>query len=157
MMQQTRPAAAAARRGGPLCSSRRAAVPVVARASKSAKTTKGTTTAVAEPKRKGPGFFSQAIQALDLSEARSKSDADLLYEAKYGKLEGGRMSPEQYAALRRKVGGTAKTFFKEWVEEDVVAPSGFATSAPQVPFLPLLVGVVVALLGATVFVVEKTA
>lgn len=153
MMQQTRPAAATVR--GPI-SSRRAAVSVVARASKSTKAS--TTTAVAEPKRKGPGFFSQAIQALDLSEARSESDAELLYRAKYGKLEGGKMSPEQYAALRRKVGGTAKTFFKEWVEEDVVAPSGFAsTSTAQVPFLPLLVGVVVALLGATVYVVEKTA
>lgn len=29
-----------------------------------------------------------------------------------------RMSREQYGALRRKVGGTGKDFFKEWVEEE---------------------------------------
>jgi hypothetical protein len=82
-------------------------------------------------RRKEPGFFSQAVQALDFSEVRaskllqaapqplhhqrrrppsqvrSKSDADLLYEAKYGELKDGKMSREQYAALRRKIGGTA--------------------------------------------------
>jgi len=46
---------------------------------------------------------------------RSKSDAALLYEAKYGKRdESGKMTPEQYAALRRKVGGTAKDYWKDW-------------------------------------------
>jgi hypothetical protein len=52
---------------------------------------------------------SQTLQALDFSAPRSKRDADLLYEAKYGKRgEDGRMSREQYGALRRKIGGTAK-------------------------------------------------
>ena len=42
-------------------------------------------------------------------QVRSKSDAELLYEAKYGKRGAdGKMSREQYAALRRRVGGTAK-------------------------------------------------
>jgi hypothetical protein len=53
--------------------------------------------AAAHLARKEAGFFSQAVQALDFSEARSKSDADLLYDAKYGDLKGGKMSPEQYA------------------------------------------------------------
>ena len=38
-------------------------------------------------------------------------DADLLYEAKYGvRAADGKMTREQYAALRRKVGGTAKDY-----------------------------------------------
>jgi hypothetical protein len=42
-------------------------------------------------------------------QVRSKSDAELLYEAKYGRRDAsGKMSREQYAALRRRVGGTAK-------------------------------------------------
>lgn len=42
-------------------------------------------------------------------QVRSKNDAELLYEAKYGKRgEDGKMTREQYAALRRRVGGTAK-------------------------------------------------
>lgn len=42
-------------------------------------------------------------------QTRSKRDAELLYEAKYGKRgSDGKMSREQYAALRRRVGGTAK-------------------------------------------------
>ena len=48
------------------------------------------------------------LSAFDFSTARSKSDAELLYDARYGELKGGKMSPEQYAALRRKIGGTAK-------------------------------------------------
>ena len=50
----------------------------------------------------------------DFAEVRSKSDAALLYDAKYGELEGGKMSKEQYQALRRRVGGTAKDYFKSW-------------------------------------------
>ena len=46
---------------------------------------------------------------MDFSAPRSKRDADLLYEAKYGtRGEDGKMSREQYGALRRKIGGTAK-------------------------------------------------
>lgn len=52
------------------------------------------------PGTSGLGSF---ISALDFAEVRSKSDAALLYEAKYGKLNNGKMSREQYQALRRKV------------------------------------------------------
>ncbi len=42
-------------------------------------------------------------------QVRSTSDAELLYDAKYGKREeNGKMTPEQAAALRRRVVGTAK-------------------------------------------------
>ncbi len=40
-------------------------------------------------------------------------DAELLYEAKYGKRENGKMTREQYGALRRKIGGTYSDFLKE--------------------------------------------
>ena len=51
-------------------------------------------------------------------------DADLLYEAKYGQRgEDGKMSKEQYQALRRKIGGTAKDYWKDWVEEERVENS----------------------------------
>ena len=53
-------------------------------------------------------------------------DADLLYEAKYGQRgEDGKMSKEQYQALRRKIGGTAKDYWKDWVEEERVENSEF--------------------------------
>lgn len=144
MMMQQQQKLAGARAGRPTT------VSVVARATK---------TKVAEPaaKRKGPGFFSQTVSALDFQEKTNKSDAELLYEAKYGTLENGKMTREQYQALRRRVGGTAKGFFKEWVEEDVTPAYMKESSGTQVPFLPLLVGVVVALVGVTVVVVEKTA
>jgi hypothetical protein len=45
---------------------------------------------------KSPSFLTQFTNAIDFSEARSKSDARLLYDAKYGKLENGKMSREQY-------------------------------------------------------------
>jgi hypothetical protein len=42
--------------------------------------------------------MAQTISALDFAEVRSKSDADLLYEAKYGKRGAdGKMTKEQYA------------------------------------------------------------
>jgi len=114
--------------------------------------------APAPEEKKKTSFFAQTISALDFQETRSKKDADLLYDAKYGKRsDDGKMTPEQYAALKRKVGGTAKGFFKEWVEEDVTPVAGFAAGSARVPFLPLLVGVVVALLGVTVIVVQRTA
>jgi hypothetical protein len=47
---------------------------------------------------------------------RGHADAEMLYDAKYGKLENGRMTREQYAALRRKVGGTAKDYWKSWID-----------------------------------------
>lgn len=155
MMQQQKAAAAASSARAPAAVPRSRAVSVVARATKT-KTTKAAEVAES-PKKKGPGFLSQTISALDFSETRSKRDADLLYEAKYGKLEGGKMSREQYAALRRKVGGTAQDYFKEWVEEDVTPAYMKQNSGTQVPLLPVLIGVVFALVGVTIVVVEKTA
>lgn len=43
------------------------------------------------------GAISQALNALDFTSTRSQKDADLLYEAKYGKRgEDGKMTPQQY-------------------------------------------------------------
>jgi hypothetical protein len=43
------------------------------------------------------------------------ADAELLYEAKYGDRSenGGKMSREQYRALRRKIGGTGESILRE--------------------------------------------
>lgn len=61
-------------------------------------------------------------------------DADLLYEAKYGKRGAdGKMSPEQYQALRRKIGGTAKDYWKDWVEEERVENSELARYSRSSP------------------------
>lgn len=101
-----------------------------------------------------------ALSAFDFSAARSRSDAELLYDARYGKLEGGKMSPEQYQALRRKVGGTAKDFWKTSI--DVVGEytdKGYIAKEPtasNVPALPFLVGTVVALFGTVGYVVAQT-
>lgn len=85
--------------------------------------------------RKGVSLLGSITNALDFNEVRSQSDAELLYDAKYGKRgEDGRMSRyggiiavknmcthrmhrEQYRALRRKIGGTGRDFFKVRVEE----------------------------------------
>lgn len=63
-------------------------------------------------------------------------------------------------ALRRKIGGTARDYWKDWVEEEQV--KNIKTyykpgEAAAVPFLPFLVGVVVAMLAATAYVVAQTA
>lgn len=147
--QKAAAAAAAAQTRRPALAPRRRAAVVVARATKT----------TAEPKtKKSPSFLSQTISALDFAETRSKRDAELLYEAKYGERgPDGKMTREQYQALRRKIGGTARDYWKDWVEEDVTPAYMKESSPTQVPFLPLLVGVVVALVGVTVVVVEKTA
>lgn len=59
------------------------------------------------------------LDAFDFSATRSKKDAELLWQAKYERSPDGKMSREQYAALRRKVGGTAKDFFKSFVEDEM--------------------------------------
>ena len=53
--------------------------------------------------------------AFDFSAARSEDDAILIAKAR-GMRKGQKMSPEQYQALRRKVGGTAKDYWKGWVD-----------------------------------------
>lgn len=63
--------------------------------------------------RKGTSVLGSIVNALDFNEVRSQSDAELLYDAKYGKRgEDGRMTREQYSALRRRVVGTSRDFFK---------------------------------------------
>ena len=105
----------------------------------------------------------QTLNALDFAAPRSKRDADLLYEAKYGQRgEDGKMTREQYQALRRKIGGTAKDYWKDWIQEERVEDRGGLYFKPDdtvatVPFLPVLVGILVAVLGATVLVVQQTA
>ncbi|XP_010504528.1 PREDICTED: uncharacterized protein LOC104781528 [Camelina sativa] len=63
-------------------------------------------------------LFTQLTDALDFSQVRSEKDADLLYEAREATKSGGKMTQEQYGALRRKIGGTYKDFFKSYVEVD---------------------------------------
>jgi hypothetical protein len=99
------------------------------------------------------------LSAFDFSTARSKSDAELLYDARYGKLENGKMSREQYAALRRKIGGTSKDFFKGWVDvKGEYTDKGYVAKeeTAAVPALPFLVGVVLALFGTLGYVVSQT-
>ncbi|GFR42074.1 hypothetical protein Agub_g2895 [Astrephomene gubernaculifera] len=107
------------------------------------------------------GAFSQALNALDFTSTRSQADAELLYEAKYGKRGAdGKMTPEQYKALRRKVIGTAQDFWKDWVEEEQVKTIKTYykpdDAGGTVPYLEVLIGVVVAVLATTVWVVIKT-
>jgi len=107
-------------------------------------------------KRQGLGAV---VSAFDFSDVRSQSDAELLYEATYGKLEGGKMSREQYQALRRKVGGTAKDFWKtsidvkgEYTDKGYVSEEG-----TSVPGLPFLFGTVGALFATVAYVASQTA
>ncbi|KAL9230254.1 hypothetical protein vseg_005631 [Gypsophila vaccaria] len=71
-----------------------------------------------EPKKEKQSLFTSITDALDFAQARSAQDAELLEEAREATRSGGQMSREQYAALRRKIGGTYKDFFKSYVEVD---------------------------------------
>eukprot|EP00891_Asterochloris_glomerata_P008537 jgi/Astpho2/8537/Aster-05571 len=83
-------------------------------------------------------------------------DAELLYQARYGKQD--KMTKEQYAALKRKVGGTAANFFKTSVEaQGQYVEKGYeSTEASSVPGLPFLAAVIVALFGTVAYVVSQT-
>ncbi|CAL1381309.1 unnamed protein product [Linum trigynum] len=61
-------------------------------------------------------LFTSVTDALDFAQVRSAKDAELLDDARESTQSGGRMSREQYGALRRKIGGTYKDFFKSYVE-----------------------------------------
>ena len=64
----------------------------------------------------------------------------------------------QYAALRRKIGGTAKDYWKDWVEvKGEYTDKGYVAKdeGTSVPALGFLVIVVVALLGTTAAVVTQ--
>ncbi|XP_057789572.1 uncharacterized protein LOC131006418 [Salvia miltiorrhiza] len=71
------------------------------------------------PKRK-QSLFESVTEALDFSQVRSARDAELLDEAREATKSGDKMSREQYGALRRKIGGTYKDFFKSYVDVDGV-------------------------------------
>ncbi|KAL5569626.1 hypothetical protein UlMin_026201 [Ulmus minor] len=71
-----------------------------------------------EPKKTKQSLFGSVTEALDFSQVRSEEDAELLYEARQATKSGGKMTKEQYGALRRKIGGTYKDFFKSYVEVD---------------------------------------
>jgi len=109
--------------------------------------------------KKRQGVFGSVIGSFDFAEVRSKSDAELLYDAKYGKLKDGKMTREQYGALRRKIGGTAKDYWKDWVEvKGEYTDKGYVSeSTNEVVGLPFLISVVVALLGTLGYVVSATA
>uniref|UniRef100_J3L5C5 GATA-type transcription activator N-terminal domain-containing protein n=1 Tax=Oryza brachyantha TaxID=4533 RepID=J3L5C5_ORYBR len=71
-----------------------------------------------EEKGSKQSLFGSITEALDFSQVRSEKDAELLYEAREATKDGGRMTKEQYGALRRKIGGTYKDFFKSYVDVD---------------------------------------
>ncbi|KAF5186539.1 Potassium transporter [Thalictrum thalictroides] len=69
-------------------------------------------------KKKLQSVFSSVTEALDFSQVRSSEDAQLIDEARETTSSGGRMNRKQYGALRRKIGGTYKDFFKSYVDVD---------------------------------------
>uniref|UniRef100_A0A5B6ZMC3 GATA-type transcription activator N-terminal domain-containing protein n=1 Tax=Davidia involucrata TaxID=16924 RepID=A0A5B6ZMC3_DAVIN len=71
-----------------------------------------------EPKKSKQSLFGSLTEALDFSQVRSAEDALLLEEARETTRSGEKMTREQYGALRRKIGGTYKDFFKSYVEVD---------------------------------------
>ena len=59
--------------------------------------------------------------------------------------------------MRRKIGGTARDFWKDWVDVDgEYTESGYVDKPQKVAGLPFLIGVVVALFGAVAYVVSQT-
>ncbi|KAL6853582.1 hypothetical protein ACP4OV_019611 [Aristida adscensionis] len=72
--------------------------------------------AKADEEKNKQSLFGSITEALDFSQVRSEKDAELLYEARESTKDGGRMTREQYGALRRKIGGTYQDFFKSFVD-----------------------------------------
>lgn len=71
-----------------------------------------------ESKKRKQSLFGSVTEALDFSQVRSAKDAQLLDEAREATRSGGQMTREQYGALRRKIGGTYKDFFKSYIDVD---------------------------------------
>ncbi|PWA33981.1 hypothetical protein CTI12_AA623420 [Artemisia annua] len=71
-----------------------------------------------KPKPRKQNLFESVTEALDFAQVRSAEDAVLIEEARSKTRSGEQMSKEQYGALRRKIGGTYKDFFKSYVEVD---------------------------------------
>lgn len=67
-------------------------------------------------KKTKQSLFGSITEVIDFSAVRSEEDAMLLEDARDATKSGDKMSREQYAALRRKIGGTYKDFFKGYVE-----------------------------------------
>lgn len=70
------------------------------------------------PDDQNQSLFGQVADALDFSQVRSQRDAELLQEARSATRSGEKMSREQYGALKRKVGGTYRDFFKDSIDVD---------------------------------------
>lgn len=70
------------------------------------------------PEPEKESLFTSITNALDFTAVRSEEDRQLIEDARQATKMGGKMSREQYAALRRKVGGTAKSYFKEFIDVD---------------------------------------
>ncbi|KAJ9553446.1 hypothetical protein OSB04_017491 [Centaurea solstitialis] len=71
-----------------------------------------------EPQKRKQNLFESVTEALDFAQVRSPEDAQLIEDARSATRSGEKMSREQYGALRRKIGGTYKDFFKSYVEVD---------------------------------------
>ncbi|KAI3817861.1 hypothetical protein L1987_11660 [Smallanthus sonchifolius] len=86
----------------------------------SAKTEKGNKDDDEEekPQKRKQNLFESVTEALDFAQVRSPEDAQLIEDARSATRSGEKMSREQYGALRRKIGGTYKDFFKSYVEVD---------------------------------------
>ncbi|KAI3731189.1 hypothetical protein L1987_62373 [Smallanthus sonchifolius] len=85
----------------------------------SAKTEKGNKDDEEEkPTKRKQNLFESVTEALDFAQVRSPEDAQLIEDARSATRSGEKMSREQYGALRRKIGGTYKDFFKSYVEVD---------------------------------------
>jgi hypothetical protein len=74
-------------------------------------------TAFREAKKSGLWSDSQRNVRNNQAKDQRKSDSRLLYDARQMK-KGQKLSKDQYAALKRKVGGTARDYFKDWVDVD---------------------------------------
>ena len=103
-------------------------------------------------------FLTSVTDALDFSEARSKSDAWLLYEARTEELKGGRLSKEQAAALKRKIIGTKKDYWKDWVDvQGKYTEKGYVSSESSTVYGAPLIGLTLLGVFSTLgFVISQT-
>lgn len=64
----------------------------------------------------------------------------------------------QYMALRRKVGGTARDYWKDWVDvKGQYVDKGYVSDeSSTVVALPFLIAVVLSLFGSLAYVVAQT-
>ena len=62
------------------------------------------------------GSASSVMGAMDFGEASTAEEAEALAAARDYVGDGVPMTPEQSAALKKRIGGSYRGFFKEWVE-----------------------------------------